>query len=411
MSEAANRQVIIVGAGAAGLIAAGFAAQRGRKVILAERNDRVARKVMITGKGRCNLTNNCDVQEFLNNVPVNPRFLYSAISSFEPKDTMELFESLGVRLKTERGRRVFPQSDKAMDIVDALRSFAVKNGAKIEKARVTSLIIEDEELKGVMTEDGRSIFGDAVIVATGGQSYPLTGSTGDGYSLAHQAGHTVTKLSPSLVPIVCSDTDIRQAQGLSLKNVTVTVKNGKKKIFSELGEMLFTHFGVSGPLILSASSHMRDIENKDYKICIDLKPALSEQQLDARVLRDFEKYHNSHLQNALGELLPKSIIPVIIGRSGIEPETVVNQITKKQRSELCAAIKGLILSAKSFRPIEEAIITSGGVNVREIDPSTMQSKKLSGLYFAGEVLDVDAYTGGYNLQIAFATGAAAGRAV
>ncbi|MBR6407939.1 MAG: NAD(P)/FAD-dependent oxidoreductase [Clostridia bacterium] len=406
-----TKHILVVGGGAAGLIAAGFAARRGLSVTILERNDNVARKVMITGKGRCNLTNNCTVEEFMENVPKNPRFLYSSINGFTPHDTMRLIESLGVPLKTERGRRVFPQSDKAADIVDALRRFALKSGAKILKGRAVSLTIENGELKGVATENGGCIKADAVIVSTGGKSYPLTGSTGDGYVMARQAGHTITELSPSLVPIVTSDADIRQAQGLSLKNVTVTVKCGDKTIFSELGEMLFTHFGVSGPLILSASSHMRDIGKKQYAISIDLKPGLDMQQLDARILRDFEKYRNSFLQNSLGDLLPKSIIPVIIGRSKVAGDTVINQITKKQRQDIADAIKNLTLSVTGFRPIEEAIITSGGVSVREIDPKTMQSKKLPGLYFAGEVIDVDAYTGGYNLQIAFATGAAAGKNV
>ena len=406
-----TKHILVVGGGAAGLIAAGFAARRGLSVTILERNDNVARKVMITGKGRCNLTNNCTVEEFMENVPKNPRFLYSSINGFTPHDTMRLIESLGVPLKTERGRRVFPQSDKAADIVDALRRFALKSGAKILKGRAVSLTIENGELKGVATENGGCIKADAVIVSTGGKSYPLTGSTGDGYVMARQAGHTITELSPSLVPIVTSDADIRQAQGLSLKNVTVTVKCGDKTILCELGEMLFTHFGVSGPLILSASSHMRDIGKKQYAISIDLKPGLDMQQLDARILRDFEKYRNSFLQNSLGDLLPKSIIPVIIGRSKVAGDTVINQITKKQRQDIADAIKNLTLSVTGFRPIEEAIITSGGVSVREIDPKTMQSKKLPGLYFAGEVIDVDAYTGGYNLQIAFATGAAAGKNV
>lgn len=397
--------MIVVGAGAAGLFCAGTAAARGCSVLLLEKNRRVGRKLLITGKGRCNVTNNCDGETFLRAVRHNPRFLYSAINAFGTADTMAFFEKQGVPLKTERGNRVFPQSDRAADIVDALHRYVTRGGARIETAAAEGLLLEDGAVKGVVCEDGRLFYADHVVVATGGLSYPLTGSTGDGYRLARQAGHTVVPTEPSLVPIVAREKYCQEMMGLSLKNVTLTVqKKGKKKpVFSELGEMLFTHFGVSGPLVLSASSHMTG-DLGEYAMFIDLKPGLTPQQLDARLLRDFGRQLNRDFSNSLDELLPRKLIPVAVRLSQIPPETKVNQITREQRERLAALIKAFPVTPKEFRPVEEAIVTSGGVKVSEIDPGTMESRLVRGLFFAGEVLDLDAYTGGYNLQIAFSTG-------
>lgn len=409
-----SKKVIVIGAGASGLMAAGTAAENGHNVVLVERNDKVARKVMITGKGRCNVTNNCTlINDLIQNVPTNGRFLYGAFSKFMPIDTMEFFEDMGVTLKVERGNRVFPESDKAVEIVDALNAFSSDAGVKRIKGRATSLIAENGEIKGVKLEDGEELYSDAVIVATGGASYPLTGSTGDGYTLAKQVGHTVTELKPSLVPLVCHEGFCMDLQGLSLRNVEITVLNTEnyKEIYKDFGEMLFTHFGVSGPLVLSASSHMKDIKPRKYEIHIDLKPALSYEQLDKRIQRDFLENSNKNFINALDALLPKKLVPVIVKLSGIKPAVKVNQITKQQRSELVNLLKDLKVTVNGFRPIEEAIVTSGGVSVKEIDPKTMESKLCKGLYFAGEVIDVDAYTGGFNLQIAFSTGKLAGSSI
>ena len=409
-----SKKVIVIGAGASGLMAAGTAAENGHNVVLVERNDKVARKVMITGKGRCNVTNNCTlINDLIQNVPTNGRFLYGAFSKFMPIDTMEFFEDMGVVLKVERGNRVFPESDKAVEIVDALNAFSSDAGVKRIKGRATSLIAENGEIKGVKLEDGEEISADAVIVATGGASYPLTGSTGDGYELAKQVGHTVTELKPSLVPLVCHEGFYTDLQGLSLKNVEITVLDTDtyKEVYKDFGEMLFTHFGVSGPLVLSASSHMKDIKPRKYEIHIDLKPALSYEQLDKRIQRDFLENSNKNFINALDALLPKKLVPVIVKLSGIKPAVKVNQITKQQRSELVNLLKDLKVTVNGFRPIEEAIVTSGGVSVKEIDPKTMESKLVKGLYFAGEVIDVDAYTGGFNLQIAFSTGKLAGSSI
>ena len=409
-----NKKVIVIGAGASGLMAAGTAAENGHNVVLVERNDKVARKVMITGKGRCNVTNNCTlIHDLIANVPTNGRFLYGAFSKFMPIDTMEFFEDMGVSLKVERGNRVFPESDKAVEIVDALNAFSQDAGVKRIKGRATSLIAENGEIKGVKLEDGEELLADAVIVATGGVSYPLTGSTGDGYELAKQVGHTISELKPSLVPLKCHEGFCMDLQGLSLKNVEISVldMDTYKEVYKDFGEMLFTHFGVSGPLILSASSHMKDIKPRKYEIHIDLKPALSYEQLDKRIQRDFLENSNKNFINALDALLPKKLVPVIVKLSGIKPAVKVNQITKQQRSELVNLLKDLKVTVLGFRPIEEAIVTSGGVSVKEIDPKTMESKLCKGLYFAGEVIDVDAYTGGFNLQIAFSTGKLAGSSI
>ena len=401
-------QLLVIGAGAAGLMAAGTAAQCGVDTVLLERNERPARKVMITGKGRCNVTNACSsLQDLIANVPVNGRFLYSAFSRFMPSDTVDFFESRGIPLKKERGNRVFPVSDKAVDIVDCLVSFAEKSGVKIINGRAAELIIEDGSVRGIRTEDGAEIRAEKVIVATGGVSYPQTGSTGDGYTLAEQAGHTVVPVKPSLVPLEAHEGFCTDLMGLSLRNIAIKVydtKRSNKVIYEDFGEMLFTHFGVSGPVILSASSHLREMERGRYKIGIDLKPALSEEQLDTRILRDFSENINRNYINALNSLLPKKLVPVIVKLSKIPMATKVNQITKEQRRDLAVLLKNFTVTITGYRPVEEAIITSGGVDTKQINPKTMESKLVEGLYFAGEVIDVDAYTGGFNLQTAFSTG-------
>ena len=407
------KKTVIIGGGAAGLMAACAAAEKygGRAVTVIEKNRRPGRKLMITGKGRCNVTNNCDRDTLISNVPANGRFLFSAFSDFGTADTMEFFEKRGVPLKTERGNRVFPVSDKASDIVDALVNTVRKSGVKILTAEAEEILTENFSVTGVRTRDGEILEADSVILATGGMSYPVTGSTGDGYEMAFRLGHTVTPLKASLVPLNVKQGFCSKLSGLSLKNVTLTVyESGRKKpVFSELGEMLFTHFGISGPLVLSASAHMRKMGSAEYVAYIDLKPALDEQKLDSRILRDFEEEKNRDFANSLDKLLPKSIIPVIISLSGIAPDTKVNQISREQRARLCGVLKALRLDITGFRPIEEAIITGGGISVKEINPSTMESKLVSGLFFAGEIIDADAYTGGFNLQIAFSTGHLAGK--
>lgn len=402
--------LLVIGGGAAGLMAAGTASNEGVETIVLERNERPARKVMITGKGRCNVTNNCpSLQELIQNVPRNGRFLYGAFSRFMPSDVMDFFESRGVELKTERGNRVFPVSDNAVDIVDALVSYA-KSRARIMNGRATKLIFENGKVTGVETEDGDIIYADKIIIATGGLSYPGTGSTGDGYKLAKQAGHNITELVPSLVPLEIHEGFCTDLMGLSLRNVATKVVDTEsgKTVYSDFGEMLFTHFGVSGPMILSASAHMRNMKSGKYKIYIDLKPALTIEQLDARILRDFSENTNKNFINALNSLLPKKLVPVIVKLSGINLTTKVNQITKEQRRKLAELLKGMCVTVTGFRPVSEAIITSGGVDVSQINPKTMESKLAEGLYFAGEVIDADAYTGGFNLQIAFSTGRLAG---
>lgn len=407
------KKTVIIGGGAAGLMAACAAAEKygGRAVTVIEKNRRPGRKLMITGKGRCNVTNNCDRDTLISNVPANGRFLFSAFSDFGTADTMEFFEKRGVPLKTERGNRVFPVSDKASDIVDALVNTVRKSGVKILTAEAEEILTENFSVTGVRTRDGEILEADSVILATGGMSYPVTGSTGDGYEMAGRLGHTVTPLKASLVPLNVKQGFCSRLSGLSLKNVTLTVyeSDRKKPVFSELGEMLFTHFGISGPLVLSASAHMRKMGSSEYTAYIDLKPALDEQKLDSRILRDFEEEKNRNFGNSLDKLLPKSIIPVIISLSGIAPDTKVNQISREQRARLCGVLKALRLDITGFRPIEEAIITGGGISVKEINPSTMESKLVSGLFFAGEIIDADAYTGGFNLQIAFSTGHLAGK--
>lgn len=406
--------VLVIGGGAAGLMAAGTAAARGLRVTLLERNDRLAKKVRITGKGRCNVTNDCsDLQTLIAQVPGNGRFLYSAFSSFMPADTMRFFEGLGVPLKTERGNRVFPVSDSAHDIAEALVRFAKQSGVRFETGRAAQLLVRDGVVCGVTDENGMEYACSRVIVATGGLSYPLTGSTGDGYRLAGSVGHTIIEPKPSLVPLVCHEGFCSDLMGLSLRNVTLRAVDTQKNrtVYSELGEMLFTHFGVSGPLVLSASAHMRPMERGRYALSVDLKPALTPEQLDKRVQRDFSENINRNYINALNGLLPKKLVPVIVRLSGIPASLKTNQITREQRQDLVALLKDLHLTVTGFRPVDEAIVTSGGVKTSEIDPKTMQSKRIGGLFFAGEVLDVDAYTGGFNLQIAFSTGRLAGQSV
>ncbi len=401
-----NIKIAVIGGGPAGMMAAGTAAYYGADVTLFERNDKVGRKLAITGKGRCNLTNNCEITEFIKHVPRNPRFLYAALNAFSPTDTMEFFEELGVPLKTERGRRVFPVSDRAFDIVDALKKYCRNNGVQIKKAHISSVISESGAAAAVKYGPFTERF-DKIIVATGGLSYPTTGSDGDGYRFAEALGLKVNETYPSLVPLTagkpCAD-----LSGLTLKNVKLSVRDDEKKkiIFEEQGEMLFAHFGLTGPLVLSASAHM--INGGKYTALIDFKPALDEKTLDNRLLSDFGKYKNRDMINACVDLLPSALIPHILKFANIPYEEKCNSCTKEQRASLLSALKGYEIKITGRRPIEEAIITAGGVDVKEIDPKTMQCKLVPDLYFCGEVLDLDAYTGGYNLQIAFSTGRAAG---
>ena len=402
-------KVIVVGGGAAGMMAAASAAFMGADVTLIEKGNSCGRKLRITGKGRCNLTNDCEMEEFLKNVPTNPRFLYSALSRFSTEDTKSFFEDLGVPLKVERGKRVFPVSDKAEDIVRAMQKACRDRGVRTTFEKVEELIVEDGRIVGCKT-DCQSYDADAVIICTGGRSYPRTGSDGDGYKLAESAGHTVTPLIPSLVPITAKGQLCPSLQGLSLKNVSMKIvrKSDKKTVYEDFGEMMFTHFGITGPMVLSASAHIPDISPDKYEAHINLKPALDEKTLDARIVSDFNKYANKDFMNSLGDLLPQKMIPVIISRCGISPRKKVNSITKEERAALAREISDLTVELTGFRPINEAIVTKGGISTKEINPKTMESKLCEGLFFAGEVIDVDAYTGGFNLQIAFSTGVLAG---
>ena len=403
-----NNSIFVVGGGAAGMMAAITAAENGAQVTLLERNDRLGKKLYITGKGRCNVTNDCAPEDFFPNVPRNPRFLYSAIYAFPPREVMAWFEAHGCALKTERGNRVFPQSDKSASVIDALRAELRRLGVRVLQERALDIVTQDGAVCGLKT-DGGFHKTERVILATGGCSYPQTGSTGDGYRMLEKLGHTIVPPVGSLVPLVEKGYDCKQMQGLALKNVTLRLVNQKgKTVFEEFGELLFTHFGLSGPVVLSASAHMN--EKDAYTVLLDLKPALDEQKLDLRLLRDFEKFQNRDFENALVELLPRSMIPVIVRRSGIPAEEKVHSITREQRRVLLELMKRFPVEIACKAPVEEAIVTSGGVKVSEIEPGTMQSKRVRGLYAAGELLDVDAYTGGFNLQIAWATGRAAGLA-
>jgi len=403
-----DRTVIVVGGGVAGMMACSRLSSRVKNVVLIEKNNILGKKLRITGKGRCNITNSADIEDFIKNVPTNGKFLYSAFYSFTNDDVIKMFEDAGVKTKVERGGRVFPVSDSAKDVAEAMKKNALKSNVKWIKAEAKAVVTEDVKVKGIKTDKGM-IEGESVILATGGKSYPLTGSDGRGYIMAEKAGHTVITPKPSLIPIVTEEKWVSDLMGLSLKNVSIRIlRKGNKEIFTDFGEMLFTHFGISGPIALSASSHMKNIDREEYKIKIDLKPALDPEQLDKRICRDFEKYIRKQLINSLDDLLPKALIPVVIRLSEIDERKPVNSVTKEERLRLGEVIKNLTLTAKGFRPIDEAIITSGGIKVSEINPSTMESKLIEGLFFAGEIIDVDAYTGGFNLQIAFSTGYLAG---
>lgn len=399
--------VVIIGGGAAGLLAASRAKLHADRVIVIERNGMCARKVRITGKGRCNVTNIADIDEILENIPTNKRFMYSALNAFTNYDLMALLEEYNVPTKVERGGRVFPESDSAKDVAQALIKAASGGNVQFVKERATEIIAENSHVAGVVCTKRKYRCG-SVILATGGKSYPLTGSDGSGYELAQRLGHTIVPPRPSLIPLVTAQKWVSGLMGLSLKNVSLNIYSEGKCVFSDFGEMLFTHFGISGPIVLSASAHIRDIGERKYTAKIDLKPALDEKQLDSRILRDFEEAGKKHLINAMDKLLPKALIPVIISLSGISPHKEVCSVTKKERARLCGLIKSLELDIVGTRPIEEAIITAGGIKCSEINPSTMESKLIGGLYFAGEIIDVDAYTGGFNLQIAFSTGYLAG---
>ena len=405
MSTNMLNELIVIGGGAAGMLAAGTAAEQGARVVLLEPNDRLGKKLYITGKGRCNVTNDCPPEDFFKNVPRNPRFLYSSIYAFPPSSMMELLERLGCPLKTERGARVFPQSDRSASVIDALRAYLRAGGVQVKRCRAEEILTENGAVTGVKTDAG-DIAARAVILAAGGCSYPLTGSTGDGYRMAQALGHTIVPPTGSLVPLVEKGHDCAQMQGLSLRNIAVRLENGRKKsVFTDFGELLFTHFGVSGPVVLSASAHMKDGEA--YTLHIDLKPALDDQTLDARLLREFSENPNRDFDNVLGVLLPRLMIPVVIRRSGIAPDQKVNAVTREQRRQLLHVLKDFTVEIACKAPVEEAIVTSGGVKVSEVEPGTMRSKLVTGLYFAGEILDVDAYTGGFNLLIAWSTARAA----
>lgn len=407
-----RRKVAVIGGGAAGMMAAIFAARHGDAVTVFEKNAKIGRKLYITGKGRCNLTNNCDSKTVIENTPTNGRFLYSALNRFSPADTMRFFEENGLPLKTERGHRVFPVSDKAADVVDTLLHTAKREGVQITFQRVDELLIKDGTVIGLKTGTKELPF-DKVIVACGGCSYPLTGSTGDGYRFARQAGHTVTTLKPSLVPLETEEIIPAEMVQLLLKNVALTVidtHQGGKKLYTDFGELQFMRYGVAGAVILSASAHMKEMSPERYRLLIDLKPALSEEKLEARLLREINARHRETVSSLLRSLLPAAMLMLFLSKAGLSPDKNCSEITRTERRQLLMLLKAFPLTVKGFRPIEEAIVTSGGVSVREIDPKTMASKLVKGLYFAGEVIDVDAYTGGFNLQCAFATGVLAGEA-
>ena len=403
-----NYDGIIIGGGPAGMFAAITAASRGQKVLLLERNDRLGKKLLITGKGRCNVTNNCTAQEVLQNTPRNGRFLFSALTAFPPEKTMAFFEDHGCALKTERGNRVFPVTDKAISILDCLQNELRRQKVTVKTARVKEIITLEGRAVGVKTHANEVLLSDWVLLATGGASYPTTGSTGDGYAMAETLGHTIVPAVGSLVPLETAGRDCQDMQGLSLRNVAVKLVNAKGKVlYKDFGELLFTHFGISGPTVLSASCHLK---GEGCRLIIDLKPALEENKLDDRILRDLDLYKNRAMENALIDLLPKSMIPVVLRRLDIDPQMQANALTKQKRRALVELLKGFSVEITGKRPVSEAIITSGGVKAGEIDPKTMESKKVPGLYFAGEVIDCDAYTGGFNLQIAWATAYAAGMA-
>ena len=425
-------KVIVIGGGPAGMMAAITAAESGDKVILIEKMESLGRKLLITGKGRCNITSSVDMNEFIKNTPGNGMFLYSAFSNFTNLDIIEFLKGEGLEVKEERGNRIFPVTDKSLDVLKCFTARLKELKVEIKLHTKVKEIVTERDIKsefdnngeenrviGIITENGEKIEAEKIILATGGKSYPYTGSTGDGYEIAEKCGHTVTKIKPSLVPLETYDKKMcKELQGLSLRNVEIEIKDLEKNkiIYNDFGEMIFTHFGVSGPTILSSSAHLVRYKNidelfKKQKIVlkIDLKPALSEEKLDERILRDFEAYKNKQFKNSLDKLLPQKLIPIIIEKSQINPDKKVNEITKEERKKLVETLKKFEVIIKEFRPIEEAIVTSGGINIKEINPKTMESKKVKGLYFAGEIIDVDSYTGGFNLQIAYSTGYTAGR--
>ena len=408
--NADRAELVVIGGGPAGMMCAASAADRGLSVILLDPNRQLGRKLRITGKGRCNLTNNCDIKTFMHNIPGDGRFLFSALNRLSPADTMALFEEKGLPLKTERGNRVFPVSDNANDVAGLMARWCACSGVRVLRTRAKKILVQDGAVCGVQTDEGL-IRCKAAAICTGGLSYPLTGSDGDGLRFARELGHSVNPTRPSLVPLESEDTYCAEMQGFSLKNVVLSAFENEKLIYKELGEMLFTHFGVSGPLVLSASAHMRQMGSAGYRLEIDLKPALDEKKLDARILRDFEKYANREFKNALTDLAGSTMIPVLVRLSGIPEDTKVHSITREQRMKLLHLFKAFPVSVSGTRPIEEAIVTAGGVDTKEINPRTMESKLISELFFAGEVLDLDGYTGGFNLQIAWSTGFVAGNSV
>ncbi|MCI6456256.1 MAG: NAD(P)/FAD-dependent oxidoreductase [Clostridium sp.] len=404
------KKVVVIGGGPAGMMAAATAADNGAEVILLEKQHRLGRKLLITGKGRCNITNDCDVEELIENVPTNGKFLYSAFYTFTNYDAINMFNSLGLKTKTERGKRVFPESDKALDVAKALeKQVKDKNVKVILNAKVNKIVTKDDKIEKVIYNNNESIKCDSVILATGGLSYPLTGSTGDGYKFAKDLGHTIVSPKPSLIGIEVQEDFVKDLEKLALRNVSIKVLNSKnKKIYDDFGEMEFTKYGLDGPIIKSASCRMKDTSKENYKIALDLKPALDEEKLDKRIIKDFIKYTNKNFENSLDDLLPKKLIPIIVELSEIPRHTKVNQISKQQRLNLVHLLKNITFTVKRYRPIEEAIITSGGIKVSEINASTMESKIIENLFFAGEIIDVDAYTGGFNLQIAYSTAYLAG---
>lgn len=405
------RKVIVIGGGAGGMMAAIYAARAGADVTLLERNEKLGKKVYITGKGRCNVTNDCTVDEFLKEVPRNPRFLYSALSFLNPQGVMELLEDAGCPVVTQRGRRVFPATEKSSDVIRAFGRMLQQEGVEIRlNTRVKGLWQQDGAVCGVTLMNGEQLSADAVILATGGKSYPMTGSTGDGYAFAMAAGHTVIPASPVLSAIETAAEWPKRLQGVSLRNVTMTLKKGKKTLYTELGEMLFTHFGISGPLVLSMSCYIVDKDLNKVDIRIDMKPGLTREQLEKRILRDFEEKQRAQVGTVLDGLLPRSMTPVVAGLAQVAEDTPVNQVTREMRDRIVDTLKGLPVHACGFRPVQEAIVTRGGVKVKEVNPSTMESKICPGLYLAGEMLDVDGFTGGFNLQVAFSTGHCAGTA-
>lgn len=403
-----SNNIAVIGGGPAGIIAAGFAGSRGKKVKLFDKNNKIGKKLYITGKGRCNITNSAPIEDFFDNVMTNNEFLYSAFYSFTNEDILNLLNSYGLKTKIERGNRVFPMTDKSSDVISTMGKFLMSNNVEIVLNKEVTDIVHESDVFTLIFRDGSKEKFEKVIIATGGKSYPTTGSTGDGYNFAQKLGHTIVAPKPALVPIEVEETWTKQLQGMTLKNVIFSAYVNNKKIHEEFGEMLFTHFGISGPIVLSMSNIINKYQKQNIKFSIDLKPALFEEKLDNRILRDFDKYNNKTIKNGLKDLLPANLIPVILKLSNIDEDKVINQITKEERLRLVKVFKNIELKFKKFRPIEEAIVTSGGVSTFEINPSTMESKIVDGLYFAGEVIDVDALTGGFNLQIAYSTGYLAG---